>query len=456
MKHLKLQYKNQQLDKGLKSQFIQNVLSKNIKYIILFLFTNCSLSLFAQRSFQINYNIGARTNSVKITNFQIAKDPNCNVVLVNQGNGLKILSDGLHKCSFESNGNPVTGPLICSTDYTNQDFPTLGGKKRSIYFGNTEVDEFSVNYDTVLFFSAGSSRFKKIVLRPQNNQKEYDELYYKKNFLYQGELGPVTLVHCQIDTLIIDSLNINSEIRIFKTKISVIIFNHCYFETPMVLKGDMPNWICLKDNNFSNEGQLNLTNLENLERNGKNCRFRIENTDLAKVSFDYKYFDLDTSNTSKQDRDFAYSRILENQKKNGFEDGEKKIDIESKKYKYSQHYLGKIQDAITMYWWEYGYSKFKILGWTLLFIAIFTLLNVVLWNNMQVVYPIFDEESKSNVYLKRNLFWSLIYTSYIFFSLKVDFGKIKPYKKFYVFLFFFEYTVGLICVFFIFNALLKF
>jgi hypothetical protein len=80
---------------------------------------------------------------------------------------------------------------------------------------------------------------------------------------------------------------------------------------------------------------------------------------------------------------------------------------------------------------------------------------------MQTIYPIgsneksIDKSLKPAVYYVRKYFVVFLYTAFIFFSLKIDFDKLSFKGVRLVGYFFFQYIVGLVCLFFIANAILK-
>jgi len=113
-------------------------------------------------------------------------------------------------------------------------------------------------------------------------------------------------------------------------------------------------------------------------------------------------------------------------------------------------------------WWNYGYSLERIVYWTLGFLLGFYALNIWQWKNLQAAYPTDFTQidpllyyNKPKRYQLRRLTAIFLYTCYIFFSLIVKLDKIHFQSTRILFLFFAEYTVGLICLFFIANALFK-
>ncbi len=118
---------------------------------------------------------------------------------------------------------------------------------------------------------------------------------------------------------------------------------------------------------------------------------------------------------------------------------------------------------ISRIWWYYGYKKWLAVVWTFIFLSVFAILNYIFWKDMQIVYPFFEPESityyqrtrEKNKMVRNRLGQVLIFTTLIFFTLRINFDKLS-YKKNSVLIFFFsQYLVGLLCMFYIINAVLK-
>jgi hypothetical protein len=187
---------------------------------------------------------------------------------------------------------------------------------------------------------------------------------------------------------------------------------------------------------------------------------KLFNTSVANIDFDYlgriKLFlwkDNDQLNRTNYENLIAK---FENEKKT---ESLKNIRIEY--YQYSNNDVLCFLNAI---WWYYGYHKEFILIWTAIFLAIFYFINFKTWEKIQPIYPIFEEDTpaspeipeKPRIIRKRKRVTVLAFTAMIFFSLKIDFQKLSFKNPNLVIYFFVQYLVGLGCLFFILNAILKF
>jgi hypothetical protein len=112
-------------------------------------------------------------------------------------------------------------------------------------------------------------------------------------------------------------------------------------------------------------------------------------------------------------------------------------------------------------WWNYGYSRGKVIQWTFVFLALFFVGNMLLWRQMQETYSIhqsqnfIDRREHPFRYQMQKYIRIFLYTAYIFFSIKIDLPRLKITNFWLLLYFFFQFLVGLWCLFFIVNALLK-
>jgi hypothetical protein len=79
------------------------------------------------------------------------------------------------------------------------------------------------------------------------------------------------------------------------------------------------------------------------------------------------------------------------------------------------------------------------------------------WDSKQLVYGVMNGDDDENVERNKSkgLPLTFLYTTFVFFGLKIDFGKLNYSNKPNVVVFFIEYLTWLICMFFILNVILK-
>jgi len=190
------------------------------------------------------------------------------------------------------------------------------------------------------------------------------------------------------------------------------------------------------------------------------CGIRLVGSDISKfkIKFD-KFYLLFDSNTSYEDRSNVYQRILTNLKDDGSTNEYETIDKEYRTYKYihngSLFYLW-----IDKNWWDFGYKKFYVFSWIFRFLVLFTLVNIFFYPflNMEV-YTINGIPTPFPWRQWRKLpfrvYYSLVYTSVIFFSLSVKLENMQ-YRRWYGVLYiFFIYLLGIICLAYTANFVLQ-
>jgi len=158
----------------------------------------------------------------------------------------------------------------------------------------------------------------------------------------------------------------------------------------------------------------------------------------------------------------TYQSLLGKFKTDNKPESYKLLDIEYRNYKAAHGTRwDKFSNWVNLVWWNYGYAKLRILLWALGFLLLFWILNSLLWTKLQQLYPMplkFDLGDKLEtpvMYNLRKLILIFFYTAFIFFSVKIEFNQLT-YRKIAITLYFFtQFLIGLICLFFIVNALLK-
>jgi hypothetical protein len=206
-----------------------------------------------------------------------------------------------------------------------------------------------------------------------------------------------------------------------------------------------------------------LASLE-LTANHRTVWLQLEHTNLGDVSFIYGPNLRLAFDTAAQPDEYTgvYETLLSKFKNEGKKDSYERLDIEYHRFKAAKgDRLDRVANWAQAVWWNYGYSKWLVWLWTLLFLGIFFLFNARYWPGMQEVYPIAQEypfvvrRERPLRYRALELLRVFLYTVYVFFSIKLDPGKMKVTNPWLVGCFFFQWLVGLWCLFFIVNALLK-
>ena len=148
----------------------------------------------------------------------------------------------------------------------------------------------------------------------------------------------------------------------------------------------------------------------------------------------------------------SYERLLTKFKAEGKPDSYRYVDLQYREYKDDG-----IWGFLEKHWWYYGYRKYYVWRWTFGLLVAFFLFNTWQWKQMHETYPVVPEYpiKKKKSYIGK-AFLIFLFTIFVFFSLRLDLEKLKFDRLLYVFFFFFQYAIGLWCLFFILRAVLKF
>jgi len=209
----------------------------------------------------------------------------------------------------------------------------------------------------------------------------------------------------------------------------------------------------------------NVIDLRNAVRGNKVCHINLRGSSLSNLQIDYDHFKLYFDSTATySDTISVYERLLEELKTERY-----KPDVNYMKFDVDFKKIGYIHEGRTILgfmdnvWWYYGYRKYYIFYWTVVFLVCFFILNTIVWNNLTSTYVIGYSTKRPKFY--RNRFYLkqwvrflldvMIYTILIFFSLKIDFNKLSLKRRGYVLIFLVEYAMGLGCLFFIVNFIFR-
>ena len=208
------------------------------------------------------------------------------------------------------------------------------------------------------------------------------------------------------------------------------------------------------------------------ETKGKRL-INLYNTDITNIKIDYTHFKLyfidvethDTLNRVLSDdvKSSIYEQLLKNFKDRGQMESYERLDIEYMWFKgHNNTYITGIED----WWWRFGYEKWRVFIHTFLIIIVFSVINFFLMPKLNDrnngVYHIdlvpdflaFKFSKNTPYRLIRRFWFSIIYTSIVFFLLTFKIEKIRFSKPISLWVMFI-YTIGLICMGFIANLILQ-
>lgn len=248
-----------------------------------------------------------------------------------------------------------------------------------------------------------------------------------------------------------------------------LYLNNCIFKNGLNLSGVNVNTLISISGQMT--GKLDLSGIT-----AKNPNSKIDLTDLtpdsgkkiivdmteapiANIILDYENFSLDTASLKKpQTATSIYNGLLLNFKNRGYTKSYEVVDIEYRKY-LNHHgdglekYFGYIRDLAEDAWWNYGYNKDRIIGITLVSVLLLSLINIPYYKTLNDrVYRIFKDNWQKT---HSHFYYSLIYSSAVFFSFTLKLEKLKYESKWNLIWFMLIYIYGLICLAYLANYILK-
>ncbi len=172
--------------------------------------------------------------------------------------------------------------------------------------------------------------------------------------------------------------------------------------------------------------------------------FYIDWSTNLKIGYDPGY------DYTADDIDNEFKNLLNKYEKENRKESYKSVDLQYKKY--SQNgWVGFWDDA----WWGHGYDRNRVYLWALGLILVFSIINYILWDRIQVIYPLFPLFSGYHPAWERRLhkiFSVILYSAFIFFSLSISLDKLKQKPAWLVLVFLFQYFAGLFTLVFILKA----
>jgi hypothetical protein len=194
----------------------------------------------------------------------------------------------------------------------------------------------------------------------------------------------------------------------------------------------------------------------------KKCVLHFLETDITQLKFDYfGRFRLMGSKEGEFDEELAssYETLLAYFKTQGKSKSYEILDIEFRHYKESQsNLLFRAWGLTEKYWWNYGYSKSRVILWIFAFLFIFYWINYCYWNSIKQTYNLpnaVERNEGSFRFGRTSWFIILLYTLFLFFSINIKLDRLNYQRPGWAILVLLQYTLGLVCLFFLVNAVFR-
>jgi hypothetical protein len=318
--------------------------------------------------------------------------------------------------------------------------------------------------------SANSSQYliigKECTIKHVNIHDEFEEIFIDALKIGQFWVGSRDTVK-SVNTSIVKGKVRN--IQIYSPVDTLFVDDMIIDELKLWNSNYPPKLLYLSNTEFpATEGKTKFMGAEGME-----TKLFFRETNFSYVDFDYSYFNANLQyadpflsgerevgpnpNSTKEQK---LIQIKNAQRRYGYEDGLEKVNNELFSLKMEKKYkdLGVIISWISYQWWENGYNKFRVIIISLFLILIFSCINSFFFFTLSnEVYPIrsLSEVSTglaSNYRLMHPMrifsavCWSILYSSIIFWAIKLDFERLSFRKVHLAIWIIFQYIVGLICL----------
>lgn len=217
--------------------------------------------------------------------------------------------------------------------------------------------------------------------------------------------------------------------------------------------------------------------LDTITRSYNKHYLNLYKTDPGKFNLNYQYFTLLTTyekdyyfqshrKVKTEDVPFdemcsIYESLLNSFKTKGQMQSYRLLDTEYRSYRW--------QDSTTPWmsfvernWWDYGYNKALIFRWTLIFLLLFTFGTFFRLSKLLATYPVSSiPEQQDNAFalsvseMARRYWYSLVFTSTLFFGLTLKFENINFTKKSATVYIVLVYVIGIVCLAYMANYIIQ-
>ncbi|MDB4918790.1 hypothetical protein [Mucilaginibacter sp.] len=212
------------------------------------------------------------------------------------------------------------------------------------------------------------------------------------------------------------------------------------------------------------KGEVDLTNY----KPGKSlCWINLYGADISKFRIRFSGFRLKfPEGLSFEEKAYVYQQLINKMEKDGLYESHQALSIEFKQLKYQNDH-SVFLNWLDKNWWGYGFNKFLIVRNAILICFIFFVINCFLFNKLLTdVYNIkaiaaLDTRLKKRFENKpryRSIIMIpviFIYTSYIFWGLKLDVEKLTLKSIPLFVLVMFQYLSGIVCLAYLANFILS-
>lgn len=307
------------------------------------------------------------------------------------------------------------------------------------------------------------------------NQKNVEMLFAEDTIkqLFISDFDSTERLYLHFTNCYIDGYFTIAGTKDNKTNVTCV-FHNCEFGSNLrVLYGANGSIEFHDCNRFSNKIKL-------VAYDNKKISVRCENTKLEYINFDYLgRFKLENDLTIKVDSNARfvyfksddsdevslsnYETLLSKYKGEGKFSSYKNLDLQYRAYKAKKGgFIDRIIYYLDKVYWLHGYKKGRVFQWTLVLVLIFWIFNLITVKKFGIIYPVTHvnwhdqfQTRKPRRYKFFRAIRTLLFTAILFFSFHLNFDKLKQQTNGYMAWILFQYIIGVLSLFFIFNAVVK-
>jgi len=248
---------------------------------------------------------------------------------------------------------------------------------------------------------------------------------------------------------------------------TVLAIQNCFLDGDFNISASiLPDTLEIDYVRFTNPNSILNISLDSVTT--KLCNILFVNAEISNMEIHIPYFNICFApNTSDEEKHYIYLKLLENFTTRKQNQSYESADKQFRKFKYthSGSWLGFLVNWIDKHWWDYGYNKYLVIRNAVLLNFFFFFINLFLFRKLvNVGYKIL-KFSRINAAIDKkykNRFKNLLvkspyiflYTSYIFWGLKLDINNLSIHKLSLFSYVFLQYIVGLVCLAYLTNLII--
>lgn len=200
----------------------------------------------------------------------------------------------------------------------------------------------------------------------------------------------------------------------------------------------------------------------------RTIHLRIPSKDVDKIDFEYHNFKLYfRGDQTYDDKVGVYTALLESFKRKGYSSSYEKLDKEFQEFKFIESgKLGDLTNWVVKNWWDYGYNKSLVFRNAIILNVLFFVINIFFFSKLinhgynirkfvLVNSSLEKKYATSRVRLVlAKIPYVFLYTSYIFWGLRLDINNLGIHKIGLFFYVLIQYVCGVICLAYLANLII--